>query len=133
MVCVMLVIPVMAASSFFSKSTTKLNAFNGGTSSISTFTSGSVFGSDPTISDIRLSLNVSRGTDPYTLYIQSPEGTLVPFDGSASSTSFYTDAFQGENPSGTWRVYIQNSGISTNGNVMPVSTVTITATVYYNY
>lgn len=77
MVCVMLVIPVMAASSFFSKSTTKLNAFNGGTSSISTFTSGSVFGSDPTISDIRLSLNVSRGTDPYTLYIQSPEGTLV--------------------------------------------------------
>ena len=62
MVCVMLVIPVMAASSFFRKSTTKLNAFNGGTSSISTFTSGSVFGSDPTISDIRLSLNVSRGT-----------------------------------------------------------------------
>lgn len=105
MVCVMLVIPVMAASSFFSKSTTKLNAFNGGTSSISTF----------------------------TLYIQSPEGTLVPFDGSTSSTSFYTDAFQGENPSGTWRVYIQNSGISTNGNMIPVSTVTITATVYYNY
>lgn len=80
-----------------------------------------------------LSAYVARGTDPYTLYIKSPEGTIASYSGPMSSTTFTTHDFDGENPKGTWKVWIVNSGVSYNGNIIPTSTVTVSLTVYYDY
>lgn len=131
--CVMFVTPVFAASTYFSKSTSKLNAINGGKSSTSSLSSGSILGSDASITQVKLAFNVSSGTDPYTLWIKSPNGSWHSYTGPTSSTIWYLDDFDGENPSGTWQIYIVNSGVSYNGNIYPVSTVTISMTVYYDY
>lgn len=135
MACMMFAMPVLAAtssSSFFSKTTTKLNAINGGSSAISSVSSGSV-PDGAEVTSVRVFCNVSSGTDPYTLYIKSPEGTIASYPGPTSSTTFTTHDFDGENPRGTWSVWIVNSGISYNGNLYPVSTVTVSLTVNYDY
>jgi len=134
MACLLFSIPVMAASDSFSKTTTKLNAINGGKSNVSSLSSGSVLGDNPEVTTIKLFIKVSSGTDPYTLYVKSPEGTLYSMIGPTSSkTVSGITAFKGENPSGTWKIYIVNSGTSTNGNLIPTSTVTVTLTVNYTY
>lgn len=135
MACMMFAMPVLASttsSSYFSKTTTKLNAVNGGQSSISSVTSGSV-PDGAYVTSIKVFCNVARGTDPYTLYIKSPEGTIASYSGPMSSTTFTTHDFDGENPKGTWKVWIVNSGVSYNGNIIPTSTVTVSLTVYYDY
>lgn len=135
MACIMFTMPVLAAttsSSYFSKTTTKLNAINGGKSAISSVSSGSV-SAGASVTSVKLFCNVARGTDPYTLYIKSPEGTIAYFSGPTSSTTFTTDVFNGENPKGTWSVWIVNSGVSYNGNIYPASTVTVSLTAYYDY
>lgn len=133
MACLMFVTPVFAASNYFSKTTVKLNAINGGTSKISTVTSGSVSGDNPSITKVELYCNVASGTDPYTIYVKSPKGTIATIPGPTKSGTVTTSAFNGENPSGTWSIWIQNNGVSYNGNIIPASTVTITLKVYYNY
>lgn len=72
MACLMFVTPVLAATNCFSKTTLKLSAFNGGTSSYCSITSGSVSGSNPSITKLELYCNVASGTDPYTIYVKSP-------------------------------------------------------------
>lgn len=132
MVCLLFVTPVFAASSFYSKTTTKLNAINGGKSITSSLSSGSIIGSDASITQVKLAINVSSETDPYTLWIKSPNGSWHSYTGPTSSKIWYLDDFNGENPSGTWQIYIVNSGTTTHGNIYPVSTVTVGLTVYYN-
>ena len=110
MVCLLFVTPVFAASSFYSKTTTKLNAINGGKSTTSSLSSGSIIGSDASITQVK----------------------LHSYTGPTSSKIWYLDDFNGENPSGTWQIYIVNSGTTTHGNIYPVSTVTVGLTVYYN-
>lgn len=133
LVCMMFVTPVFAASNYFSKTTVKLNAINGGTSTKSTVSSGSVSGTDRSLTKAELYCNVSSGSDPYTLYVKSPKGTLKSFTGPTSSQTLTTTAFNGEDPSGTWTIYIVNSGVSYNGNIYPVSTVTVTLKATYSY
>lgn len=133
MACLMFVTPVFAASTFYSKSTSKLNAANGGKSTTSSLSSGSIIGSDASITEVKLAFNVSRGTDTYTLWIKSPNGSWHSYAGPTSSTTWYLQDFDGENPSGNWQIYIVNSGVSYNGNIIPVSTVTVSLTVYYDY
>lgn len=133
MACVMFVTPVFAATNYFSKTTVKLNAYNGGSSTVSALSSGSVSGSERSITSVSLYCNVSRGSDPYTLYVQSPEGTTAILDGPTSSTTLTSNAFAGEDPEGKWKIWIVNSGYTTHGNVYPVSTVTVTLKVYYEY
>ena len=133
MACVMFVTPVYAASNWFSGTTVKLNAFNGGSSTKSTVSSGSVSGENPSITSVSLYCNVSSGTDPYTLYVLSPSGKQYSVSGPNSSTTLTTSAFNGENPYGKWTIWIVNSGYTTHGNVYPVSTVTVTLKVYYDY
>ena len=65
--------------------------------------------------------------------VKSPKGTITTIPGPIKSGTVITSAFNGENPSGTWTVWIQNLGVSYNGNIIPASTVTITLKVYYNY
>lgn len=135
MACMMFAMPVLAAttsSSYFSKTTTKLNAVNGGQSKTSSVTSGSV-PDGASVTSVKVFCNVASGTDPYTLYIKSPEGTIASFSGPTKSTTFTTNVFNGETPKGTWSVWIVNSGVSYNGNLIPASTVTVSLTGYYDY
>lgn len=104
----------------------------GGKSTTSSLSSGSIIGSDASITQVKLAIYVSSGTDPYTLWIKSPNGSWHSYTGPTSSKIWYLDDFNGENPSGTWQIYIVNSGTTTHGNIYPVSTVTVGLTVYYN-
>lgn len=130
MACLMSVTPVLAASSF-SKTTVKLNAYSGGISTKSQVTSGTV-GDNKSVTKVELRCNVSSGSDPYTLYVESPEGTTASFVGPIPSDTITTTAFNGEDPYGTWTIWIKNSGVSYNGNIKPVSTVTVTIKVFYS-
>lgn len=133
MACLMFVTPVLAATNNFSKTTVKLNAISGGTSKTSNVTSGSVSGSNPSITKVELYCNVASGTDPYTIYVKSPSGTTKSISGLTKSGTITITGFEGEDPSGTWSIWIQNNGVSYNGNIYPVSTVTITLKVAYSY
>ena len=133
MACLMFVTPVFAATNYFSKTTVKLNAISGGESRYSQVTSGSVSGSERSIAKVELYCNVSSGTDPYTIYVESPSGTVKSITGPSKSGTITLTGFNGEDPSGTWTIWIKNNGISYNGNIYPASTVTITLKVYYNY
>ena len=77
MACLMFSMPVLAASNSFSKTTVKLNAIDGGVSQIAKVSSGSVLGTNPKITQVKVYLNVASGTDPFDLYIESPEGTVA--------------------------------------------------------
>lgn len=133
MVCLMFVTPVFAATSYFSKTTVKLNALNGGTSRESKVTSGSISVSNPSITKVELFCNVASGTDPYTIYVKSQKGTIKSITGPVKSGTITIPGFEGEDPYGSWTIWIQNSGISYNGNIYPASTVTVTLKVYYSY
>lgn len=130
--CIMFTLPVYAANGSFSKTTVKLNAMNGGYSVTSYLTSGSI-PDGAYITSVKVNVKVASGTDPYTLYIESPEGTIGTFPGPTSTSSFVTHIFDGESPAGTWAVWIKNGGISYIGNIYPTSTVTVTLTIYYSY
>lgn len=132
MTCLMLVTPVFAASYTFSKTTVKLNALNGGNSRESQVTSGSVLVDDPSITKVELYCKVASGTDPYTIYVKSPSNTVRTITGPIKSGNVTLTGFEKENPSGTWTIWIQNDGISYNGNIYPASTATITLKVTYN-
>ncbi|MDE7202377.1 MAG: hypothetical protein K2O91_10880 [Lachnospiraceae bacterium] len=133
MACLMFVTPVLAATNNFSKTTVKLNAISGGISRYSTVTSGSISVGDPSITKVELYCNVASGTDPYTIYVESPKGTVKSISGPTKSGTITITGFEGENPSGSWTIWIKNNGVSYNGNIYPASTVTITLKVAYSY
>lgn len=74
MACLMFSMPVLAATNSFSKTTVKLNAIDGGVSNISKVSSGSVLGTSPKITQVKVYLNVASGTDPFDLYIEVQAG-----------------------------------------------------------
>lgn len=110
-------------SSFFSKSLLKLNSINGTTSKVVTFTSGSV-ASGAQVTSVKVFVNKSTGSDPFIIYIQAPDGTIYSFLVTGSET-IVLDCFNGCNPSGSWKIWIETQGF--------VSTANITLTVYYSY
>ncbi len=133
MACLMFVTPVLAATNCISKTTVKLNAINGGTSGYCSITSGSVSGSNPSITKLELYCNVASGTDPYTIYVKSPSGTIISIPGPTKSGTIIIPIFEGEDPSGSWTIWIQNDGVSYNGNIYPASTATFTLKICYSY
>lgn len=135
MACLMFAMPVMAASTnYFSKTTVKLNAMNGGISRISSLSSGSVSGTNRSITQVSAYVNVGSGSDPFDVHIVSPEGTEYVFTASTSNKTYNITYFNGEDPKGTWSVYIENQGFSYNPNqIYPTSTATITLKVTYSY
>ena len=130
MSCIMFATPALAAS--YSKTTVKLNAYSGKKKKKSTVSSGTVLGDNPSITKVELRCTVSNGSDPYTLYVKSPDGHTESFSGPIPSAAITTTAFNGEDPSGTWTIWIENEGVSYNGNIYPVSTVTVRIQVYYS-
>lgn len=132
MICLMFSMPVLAASSSFSKTTAKINAINGLTAT-KTFT-GTATGTDPKITQVKVYLNVSSGSDPFKFYLVSPSGTEYEMTPSTTSNTYYVSAFNGETPKGTWYVSVENLGITYNPiQIYPTTTVTPTITVTYSY
>lgn len=129
MMCLIVSVPVFAANSLFSKTTVKLNAVNGGLSKVSSLSSGSV-PAGSVITKVELYCNVASGTDPYTIYVESPSGTMAIISGPISNSTVTTSVFNGENPYGTWKIWIRNLGVSYSGHPIPTSTVTVTLKVY---
>ena len=111
-------------SSYFSKTTTKLNSLTG-TKATSTLSSGTCLGSTQSITSVTVYCNVSSGSSAYTLYVTSPSGTTKTVSCGTSSTTYTLTGFNGEDPDGKWTV-----GVLTGGTV---TTVTCTLKVYYTY
>ena len=96
--------------------------------------SGSVLGTNPKITQVKVYLNVASGTDPFDLYIESPEGTVARLTPSTKSRTYYVTDFVCENPKGDWYLQIENLGKTYDPNKLyPASTVTATITVTYSY
>lgn len=112
-----------SASNSFSKTLTKLSSTNGTTSRVATFTSGSISG-NAQITSIRLYVRASSGSDPFIIYIQAPDGTTDSVLMMGTGT-IELDCFNGCNPSGSWKIWIETQGIA--------STADITMTVCYSY
>lgn len=124
MACIMFSMPVLAAGST-SKSLGKMNALNGMTAvkSFSVTSTG-------TITNVKIYLNVSSGSDPFNIYLVSPEGTEYALTPSTKSGTYNTTAFNGESPKGTWYFYVENLNITYNPNQLyPTTTVTPTVTI----
>lgn len=86
------------------------------------------------ITQVKVYLNVASGTDPFDLYIESPEGTVARLTPSTKSRTYYVTDFVCENPKGDWYLQIENLGKTYDPNKLyPASTVTATITVTYSY
>lgn len=126
MACIMFSMPVLAAGST-SKSLGIMNALNGMTV-VKNFT----VTSDGTITNVKIYLNVSSGSDPFAIFLVSPAGTEYPLTPSTNSGTYNTTAFNGESPKGIWYFYVENLNITYNPNQLyPTTTVTPTITISY--
>lgn len=120
-----LMIPVNAYASS-AHSVAKMNAINGLTVT-KTFKD---YGNNA-ITNVKIYLNVSSGSDPFKFYLTSPSGTTYSFQPSTTSNTYYTNAFNGEIPNGTWTVRVENLNITYDPTrLYPTTTVTPTITIY---
>lgn len=112
--------PVVITSThnYFTKGLTKLNALNYGSSNICHVTSGSIVGTNPSITKVSVYVRLSGSS--CKLHVVSPNGTDKYVSVSSSGTYNFT-GFNGENPSGDWYVYIV-----TNGSVSTASSGSLT-------
>ena len=116
---------VRAGSSYFTKGISTMNALNYGSSPHYNVTSGSCLGTTRSITKVTFYGVLSSGSSSCKVYIISPSGTVAYITMSSTGTLTYYD-FNGEDPYGTWTVYIVTNGI--------VSTVKSgSLKVYYNY
>lgn len=131
--CMMFSITAFAATNTVSKLYSKMNAMNG--SSVTKYTTVSVYGDDASVSKVILSLNVSSGSDPFYITVTSPEGSTATIGATTSAGPFdLSSYFVGETPNGKWYITMQNAGYSYNPNqVYPTSIVTPTLKITYNY
>jgi hypothetical protein len=126
MACIMFAMPVLAANTT-SKTLAKMNAING-----MTVVKNFSVTQDGTITNVKIYLNVSSGSDPFKIYLVSPEGTEYELTPSTKSGTYNTTVFNGESPKGTWYFYVENLNITYNTNQLyPTTTVTPTVTITY--
>jgi hypothetical protein len=124
--CSLISVQAFAGTNYFSRSTGIMNALNGGASAKWPASSGSISGTNPQVTSVVVNLTVNSGSSPVYLYVESPNGTIA-YNGTygVGSRSVTFNAFNGENPSGTWNVWIRTTGT--------VSTSTATIRVNYSY
>lgn len=118
------VVTATSGSNYFSKITPKLNSLNG-SAATATLSSGSCSGNERSITSVSVYCRVSSGSSRYTLYVISPEGTVLSKSCGTSSTTYNFTGFNGEDPKGDWTIMIVSNGV--------VTTVTATLKVNYNY
>jgi hypothetical protein len=111
----------------FSRPTGTMNALTLGFSRMFPASSGTVLGTNPQVTSTSVRLVVSAGSSPVNLWVLSPRGTLT-FNGTygvGTHNNISFPIFNGENPQGTWYVWIQTTGA--------LSTATATITVNYRW
>jgi len=113
----------ISATSSFSKVLPKLSSINGTASKVVTITSGFI-SNGAQITSIGLFVSVSSGSSPLILYIQAPDGTRYSFVITKSGI-ITIDNFNGYDPSGNWKIWIETQGT--------VTTVSGTIKVNYSY
>jgi hypothetical protein len=124
LLCSVFSTPVFAATNYFTGQTGVMNALNGGTSAAWNISSGSVTGDTPQVTSVTLYVTKSTGSSPFYIYVRNPSGTTTA--GSyVGSTSLTLTNFNGQNPQGTWQVWIETTGT--------VSTATASMRVNYSY
>ena len=116
---------VRAGSSYFTKGIPTMNALNYGSSAYKTVTSGSCLGTTRSITKVTFYGVLSSGSSPCIVYIISPTGTVASQVMYSTGTLTFYD-FNGEDPYGSWTVYIV-----TLGSVSTVKSGSLK--VYYNY
>jgi hypothetical protein len=125
--CFAFSLQAFAATGYFSGTTVKLNALNGGSSVSSNISSGSI-PSTAVVTGVIASVTVSNGSSSFYLYVKNPAGTTIASQLVAGSSGVknvtFTD-FNGQDPQGTWKVWIVTTGT--------VSTATVRLTVNYSY
>lgn len=108
-----------------------MNALNG--LSVTKYATAHAYGTNPSITQVKLNLNVSSGSDPFHITITSPEGTVYTFAPSTTSGNYTIHYFDGEDPDGRWYITLTNDGITYNPlHMYPTTTVTPSLTITYN-
>lgn len=96
MACIMFSMPVLAASSNFSK-TIRLT-----TNNKTSFSLGSFAGKDTQITQVKIGITMASGMDGFfPVYLESPSGTVIKLMPKSNSIIYYITSFNGENPKGT--------------------------------
>lgn len=126
-------VPNYLYNDYFTGGTGILNTIAGNMSKIDPISSGSV-SENAKVTSVELKVSVSKGSTGFYLVVTSPKKTVAKTYVEGSFTNSVTryitlDDFNGENPSGTWYIYIYNTGTS----FLDVATATVYMTVRYGY
>lgn len=118
---------------YFTGGTGILNTIAGNMSKIDPISSGSL-PATAKVTSVELSVSVSKGSTDFYLVVVSPEGNVVKTYvlGSYTNTvlrKITLDDFNGEDPYGTWYIYIYNTGTS----FLDVATATVNMIGWYGY
>ena len=117
------------ASNWFSGGTGTLNTMGGKPSKYDPVSSGSV-PAGALVTNVEVSVTVSRGSIPFYLVVVAPSGEKAERYISASGRVEFDEFSKVDiNPKGTWTIYIYNTGVS----FTDVSTASARMTVTYSY
>lgn len=126
-------VPNYLYNDYFTGGTGILNTIAGNISKIDPVSSGSL-SVNAKVTSVELRVAVSKGSTDFYLGVISPKGTVVETYVIGSYTNSVTryitlDDFNGEDPYGTWYIYIYNTGTA----FTDVATATVNMTVRYGY
>lgn len=120
-------IVVPLSTNWFSGGTGTLNSISGRESAHDPVSSGSI-PDGARVTEVEVSVTVSRGSIPFYLIVKEPNGeTAQRYISGNGGVTF--DEFEGKNPYGTWYIYIKNTG----SGFTDVSTASARMTVNYSY
>lgn len=77
-ICLIMALPVDAASNYFTGSTGTMNSLFGNPSASRNISSGSIPG-NASVSSVKVNVNVSSGSDSFYLYVKHPSGYSAVF------------------------------------------------------
>lgn len=114
-------IPVLAATNSFS------SAIRLTTDKKTSFSLRGLSGGDIQVSQLKIYFNISSGTgEKFSVYLESPSGTVVKLMPLAYSGTYYINSFNGEDPKGTWYAWIEMEDNALIKNMIVNASVTVT-------
>lgn len=122
-----MVSPMYLHNDYFTGGTGTMNSIAGSQSKIFNSSSGSI-SANARVTNVELNVTVSRGSIPFYIVVESPNGYQAERYISTSGKVEF-DEFNDFYPKGTWKIYIYNRGSA----FTDVSTATARITVNYGY
>lgn len=119
--------PMYLYNDYFTGGTGTMNSMAGSHSKIFNASSGSI-STNARVTNVELNVTVSRGSIPFYIVVESPNGYQAERYISTSGKVEF-DEFNDFYPKGTWKIYIYNRGSA----FTDVSTATARITVNYGY